>query len=178
MNKIKFFLIAAVLIVSTNAAMAQKAGYVSVDQVLGILPEAARIDSLMQKYQADSINSEYLQLFEQYKYYDSLLTKTDTTKMPVSLRKKYHEERDNVAYQVQNWQAIAQNAFQAKQNQLLQPLYLKVITAIQNVAKEKGYSYVYDKAGLIVAPPGDDLLPAVAAKLNIKLPPNTPTGLR
>jgi outer membrane protein len=178
MNKIKFLLIAAVLVVSTGSAMAQKAGYISVDQVLSIMPEAVRIDSLMQKYQVDSINSEYVGLFEQYKYYDSLLTKTDTTKMPVSLRKKYHEDRENVAYQVQNWQAIAQNAYQAKQNQLLQPVYLKVITAIQNVAKEKGYAYVYDKAGLIVAPPGDDLLPAVAQKLNIKLPPNTPTGLR
>jgi outer membrane protein len=146
--------------------------------VLSILPEAAKIDSLMQKYQTDSINTEYVQLFEQYKYYDSLLTKGDTSKMSPTIRKKYHEDRDNVAYQVQNWQAIAQNAYQAKQNQLLQPLYVKVITAIQNVAKEKGYAYVYDKAGLIVAPPGDDLLPAVAAKLNVKLPPNTPTGLR
>lgn len=178
MNKFKFFLMAVVFVVSTGAAMGQKSGYISVDQVLGIMPDAVRIDSLMQKYQADSINKEYVQLFEQYKYYDSLLTKTDTTKMPVSLRKKYNEDRESVAYQVQNWQSIAQNAYQAKQNQLLQPVYLKVITAIQNVAKEKGYSYIYDKAGLIVAPPGDDLLPAVAQKLNIKIPPNTPTGLR
>ncbi len=178
MNKIKMLLIAAVIVVSTSTAMAQKAGYISVDQVLGIMPDAARIDTFMQRFQTDSINSEYVSLFEQYKYYDSLLTKTDTTKMPTSLRKKYHEDRDNVAYQVQNWQAIAQNAYQAKQNQMLQPVYLKVINAIQNVAKEKGYSYVYDKAGLIVAPPGDDLLPAVAQKLNIKIPPNTPTGLK
>lgn len=178
MNKIKLFLIAAVLVISSGAAMAQKIGYVSVDQIIGIMPDAARIDSLMQKYQTDSINQEYVSLFEQYTYYDSLLTKTDTTKMPISLRKQYRQDRENIAYQVQNWQAIAQNAYQAKQNQLLEPVYRKVMTAIQNLAKEKGYAYVLDKTGLIVAPPGDDLLPLVAARLNIKIPPNVPTGLR
>ena len=47
-----------------------------------------------------------------------------------------------------------------------------------NVAKEKGYTYVYDKSVLIIGPQGDDLLPYVAQKLNIKLPPNVPIGLR
>jgi outer membrane protein len=178
MNKFRIFLIASALIFSSGVAMAQKAGYVSIDQVIAIMPDAARIDSAMQKYQADSINGEYVGLFEQYKYYDSLLTKTDTTKMPVSLRRKYNEDRENVAYQVQNWQQIAQNMYQAKQNQLLEPVYRRVMTAINTVAKEKGYTYVYDKSVFIVAPPGDDLLPAVAAKLNVKLPAGVQGGLR
>jgi outer membrane protein len=44
--------------------------------------------------------------------------------------------------------------------------------AIKNVAKEKGYSYVLDEStnSLLVAPPGDDLLAAVKAKLGIKDP--------
>jgi outer membrane protein len=178
MNKFKLFLIGAVLVCSSGVAMAQKSGYVSVDQIIAIMPEAAKIDTQMQRYQADSINQEYVSLIEQYKYYDSLLTKTDTTKMPPSLRKKYGEDRDNIAYQVQNWQQIAQNAYQAKQNELLSPVYRKVMTAIQTVAKEKGYTYVYDKSVMIVAPNGDDLLPFVAQKLNIKLPPNANSGLR
>ncbi len=65
---------------------------------------------------------------------------------------------------------------QAKQGELLQPVYNKIVTTIQAVAKENGYTYVYTKEALIVAPPGDDLLPLVAKKLNIKLPPNN-TGI-
>ena len=178
MNKLKLFLIAAVLVCSSSAAMAQKSGYISIDLVLSIMPEAAKIDSLMAKYQADTLTQEYVGRVEQYKYYDSLLTKTDTTKMPVSLRRKYAEDRDNVAYEIQNWQAIAQNAYQAKQNQLLGPVYNKIMTAIRAVAKEKGYSNVYDKQIMIVGSDADDLLPAVAQRLNIKLPPNTPVGVR
>jgi len=177
MNKIKLFFIATVLLCS-GTVMAQKTGYVSVDQIIQIMPDASRIDTLMQRYQRDTINSEFQSLIEQYNYKDSLLNKTDTTKMPASLRKQYHQDLEGIAYQVQNWQSIAQQAYQAKQSQLLEPVYRKVISTIQAVAKEKGYTYVYDKSVLVVAPQGDDLLPLVAQRLNIKLPPQAAPGLR
>lgn len=177
MNKIKIFLLAAVLMFSA-AAMAQKTGYISVDQVVGLMPEVAKIDTLVARYQQDSINSEFASIIQEYNYKDSILTKTDTTKMPVSLRRQYQQDLQGIQYQVQNWQAISQQAVQAKQNQLLAPVYRKVITAIQTVAKENGFSFVYTKDALLVAPPADDLLPLVAKKLNIKLPLNINTGLK
>lgn len=178
MNKIKILLMAAVLVFTSATAMAQKTGYISLDQVIGIMPEVVKIDTLMQKYQRDTINTEFSSLIEQYNYKDSILTKTDTTKMPTSLRKQYRTDLEGIAYQVQNWQSISQQAYQAKQGTLLQPIYAKVLNAIQAVAKEKGYTYVYDKSVLVIAPNGDDLLPAVAQKLNIKVPPNAQVGLR
>ena len=177
MNKIKILLIAAAISIST-VALAQKTGYISVDQVIGIMPEVVKIDSLVQRYQRDTINTEFQSLIEQYNYKDSLLTKTDTTKMPASLRKQYRSDLEGIAYQVQNWQAISQQAVQQKQNQLLAPVYRKVMQAVQAVAKEKGYTYVYDKQGLILGPNGDDLLPAVAAKLKITVPKDMPIGLQ
>jgi hypothetical protein len=36
---------------------------------------------------------------------------------------------------------------------------------------------VYDKSVLIIGPTGDDLLPAVAQKLNIKVPAQVPIGV-
>jgi outer membrane protein len=178
MNKIKILLMAAVLVFTSATAMGQKTGYISLDQVIGIMPEVVKIDTLMQKYQRDTINTEFSSLIEQYNYKDSILTKTDTTKMPTSLRKQYRTDLEGIAYQVQNWQSISQQAYQAKQGTLLQPIYAKVLSAIQAVAKEKGYTYVYDKSVLVIAPNGDDLLPAVAQKLNIKVPPNAQVGLR
>jgi outer membrane protein len=55
-------------------------------------------------------------------------------------------------------------------------VYRKVVAAINATAKENGYSYVYTKDALIVAPPADDLLPMVAKKLNLKIPAGTNTG--
>ena len=71
---------------------------------------------------------------------------------------------------LQNWQSLAGQAYQAKQDQLLAPIYNKVGTALRAVAKEKGYAYVLNKDVFLVAPDGDDLLPAVAAKLGVKIP--------
>ena len=83
------------------------------------------------------------------------------------------QELEGYAYQIQNWQQIVQNAMQGKQSQLLEPVYRKAMNALNQVAKENGYSYVYTKDALLVAPPGDDLLPLVAKKLNIKMPAAT-----
>jgi outer membrane protein len=90
---------------------------------------------------------------------------------------QHQQTLQNVAYQIQNWQTISQQYYQAKQNQYLEPVYRKVMGAVQSVAKEKGYSYVYDKSVLIIGPTGDDLLPSVAQRLNIKVPAQVPIGV-
>ena len=50
--------------------------------------------------------------------------------------------------------------------------------AIQAVAKEKGYTHVYDKSVFVIAPTGDDLLPAVAARLKVTVPRELQIGLQ
>ena len=47
------------------------------------------------------------------------------------------------------------------------------MATVNTVAKEAGYTYVLNQEALLVAPPGDDLLPLVAKKLNLKLPAGT-----
>ena len=59
---------------------------------------------------------------------------------------------------------------------LLQPVYDKVFKAINDVAKEKGYTYIFSKEALLVSPPADDLIPLVAEKLKVKVPANPPTN--
>ncbi len=172
----KLLFIAAMFFLTAGGVTAQKAGYISVDQVLQIMPELGRIDTILQKYQRDSIQAEFTSLVQEYNYKDSMLNSKDSAKTPVAVRRQMRQDLEGIAYQVQNWQQISQNAMQAKQGELLQPVYNKIVTTIQAVAKENGYTYVYTKEALIVAPPGDDLLPLVAKKLNIKLPPNN-TGI-
>ena len=177
MNKLKIFVIAAALIFTSGTAMAQKTGYIDINVMIQIMPDAARIDSLMDKFQQDSIGKEYDNLVSDYKYRDSILSSKDTLTMPASVKAQHQQTLQNVVYQIQNWQSLSQQYYQAKQNQLLEPVYRKVMTAIQNVAKEKGYTHVYDKSVFIIAPTGDDLLPAVAQRLNVKVPTQVPIGV-
>ena len=173
MNKIKILILAAVMVAGASTVHAQKSGYISVDQVMSLMPELARIDTVLQKYQADSINTEFASLIQEYNYKDSILNKTDTTKIPVAVKRQHRQDLEQIAYQVQNWQQISQQAMQAKQQELLGPVYQKVYGAINAVAKENNYAFVYAQEALLVAPPSDNLLPMVAKKLNIKMPAQT-----
>lgn len=170
MNKLKIVFSAAVILITAGSAMAQKTGYISVDEVVRLMPDLVKIDTAMQKYQTDSINTEFASLVADYNYRDSLLTSKDTLKMPASVKDQHRQALQQISYQVQNWQQIAQQAFQSKQQELLAPVYRKVVAAINTVAKESGYTSVFTRDALIVAPPGDDLMPLVAKKLNLKLP--------
>jgi outer membrane protein len=170
MNKIKLFLVAAVLFISASSAMAQKTGYISVDQVVSIMPETAKLDSLLRKYQADSLNPQFAYIVQEYNRKDSIANGKDSLKTPVAVRQQIRQELEQYAYQIQNWQQIVQQALQAKQQELLEPIYRKVDNAIQAVAKENGYAYVMNREALLVMPPADDLLTLVARKLNVKVP--------
>lgn len=176
MNKIKFFIVAALFIAGTSSALAQKTGYISVENVVSLMPEVGRIDTLLQRYQADSLNTQFAYIVSEYNRKDSLANGKDSSKTPLATRNLMRQELEGYAYQIQNWQSISQQAIQGKQNQLLEPVYRKAVNAINAVAKEAGYAYVYTKEALLVAPPADDLLPLVAKKLNIKIPPSTAAG--
>lgn len=170
MNKIKLFAIVAVLVTSMGSASAQKTGYISLDQVVALMPEIGKIDTLLQKYQADSLNPQFAYMVSEYNRKDSMISTKDSVKYQATVRNQVRQELEGLAYQIQNWQGIVQNAMQNKQSQLLEPIYRKAMNALNDAAKENGYSYVYNKEALLVAPPADDLLPLVAKKLNIKLP--------
>jgi Outer membrane protein (OmpH-like). len=129
------------------------------------------MDSVLQQYQNDSINPQYAQIVSLYQYKDSVYR--DSLKTPAVVRKQIEQELPTLIYQIQNWQTIVQQAMESKQNELLAPIYRKVYDAIRLVAKEKGYSHVYNKEALLVAPEGDDMIMAVAAKLKVNIPKPT-----
>jgi outer membrane protein len=171
MNKIKLLMLVIVVFASAGSVIAQKSGYISVDQIVSIMPETGKIDSLLRKYQSDSLNPRYVYLVDEYKRKDSIANGKDSSKTPLSVRTKIREELEGIAYELQNWQQISQQYLQAKQQGLLEPIYVKVDNAIKAVAKENGYAYVFNREALLVMPPADDLLQLVAKKLNVKVPP-------
>ncbi|GAC1418631.1 MAG: hypothetical protein NVS1B13_19370 [Flavisolibacter sp.] len=171
MNKIKLLLIALGTTMATTTLVAQKTGFIKVDNVIALMPETAKIDSLIRIYQTDSLQPRFNYTLSEYQRKDSAVNGRDSSKTPASVRVKMRQEMQQDISELQNWQQIASQATQQKQDQLLEPIYRKAIAAIQEVARENGYTYVYTQEALLVAPPSDDLLPLVAKRLNLKLPP-------
>jgi outer membrane protein len=171
MKKILSVIVLAVgLLFAGNANAQSKLGYISLETMVRLMPETAKIDSVLERYQADSINPQYAQIVQLYQYKDSIYRDT-VHKPPPAVKKQIEAELPNLINQIQNWQQIVNEAVQAKQNELLEPIYKKVYDAIRAVAKEKGYSHVFNKEAFLVAPEGDDMIALVATKLKVKLPP-------
>ena len=170
---ITVMVLAAGLLFAGKAGAQSKFGYISVQNIVGLMPETAKIDSMLQRYQADSINPQYPQIVQLYQYKDSVYRDT-VHPAPAAVKKQIEQELPGLINQIQNWDQIVNQAIQAKQDELLAPIYRKVNDAIRAVAKEKGYTHVFNKEAFLVAPEGDDMILLVATKLKLKIPTAPP----
>lgn len=175
MKKIAVILSMALgLLITTTTNAQNKIGYISIDQVVGLMPiNTDSMNAFVQKYLVDSVQPqiEYLQSEYNRKYAQLVDT---TTKDAV--RKTILAEVQDLEQQLQNVEGAVQQIRQSKQQEYLDPYYTKAVEALREVSKANGYGYVFTKDALLVAPPGDDLLPLVAKKLNLKLPEEKPAA--
>lgn len=164
---LSLFAVAGLLMTSTVVS-AQKIGYISSDDILPYMPEARKADSSLKEYEA-ALASQGDEYAKEYYRQDSIYA-ADSAKWSPAVKQVKKENLVKAFQQVQAWNQEAQQRYQAKQQELIQPLQKKAYDAIQAVAKETGYTYVFDKSTMIVAPPSDDMAPLVRKKLGIKEP--------
>ena len=80
-------------------------------------------------------------------------------------------EIQDMQQRIQNYQQTANQQLQAKQTELLKPVFDKAENAVAEVAKEKGLIYVFDMGPKVILYKSNesmDLLPLVKTKLGIK----------
>lgn len=157
----------SLLLTNSNVNAQTKIGYVSLAEFLPAMPEYKKADTSLQDYRtalAQNFDDMKKELDEQ----ENLLNSKDTakyTKAQLELKRKAYGE---LYIKVSGYQQQAQEQFQQKQQELIAPVQKKALEAIQNVAKENGYTYVLQKEALYAYPLADDLLPLVKKKLGIK----------
>lgn len=177
MKKLKALVVAVCLLFAANVSNAQtKIGYIDAETILYLMPEVAKVDSLIRIYQMDTVAREYNSMLQTYQFKDSIYK--DSLHVPAAVRAQTGKELADLLPTLQNWQQIAQEAVQNKQNQLLAPVMKRINDAINAVAKEKGYTYVVTRESILVAPEADNLLQAVAKKLNVTVPPQLLPGYK
>lgn len=167
----KKLLLGAVMAFGILSASAQtKIGYINTDNLMSVMPEAAKINADLNEYQT-SLQQQGLALkVELDKKVDQY--NLDSSKLSSSMKEIRRDELVKLYSRLQNYDQEAQEKAQQYAQTKIGPVRTKALDAIKTVAKEKGYTYVLDEATstLLVMPPGDDLLPAVKAKLGIKDP--------
>lgn len=169
----KKLIVAAVMALGVfNASAQNKIGYINTDELIGVMPEAEKADKEMDEYR-QSLSVQGQDLMRDLSIKDSLFVK-DSLTMSKSMKEIKRKELIDLYQKVQNWQNQAQEMYNQEAQRKLAPIRTKALDAIKAVAKESGYSYVLDINSVIVAPPGDDMLPLVKKKLGIKDVPAAP----
>ena len=112
--------------------------------------------------------------YKQTQYNEKVKELNDTVKNSAQVRKVIFAEIQDLQNELNGADQYLQQVYQAKQTEFLRPYYAKAKKAIEQVAKEKGYTHVLSSDIFLVAPEADDISLLVLAKLNIKLPNQTP----
>lgn len=153
---------------TSQAQSKGKLGHIDSSKLLNLMPEREKAQNELQKYSKqleDQLTAMQTEL--QNKYNDYLAKKDSLSDILVQTKEK---ELQDLQTRIQNFQTSAQQDLQKKQQELLQPVIDKAKNAIQKVAKEKGYSYVFDTSvGALLYWPenSDDLLPLVKKELGL-----------
>jgi len=101
MKKITAIIVlAATLMIAGKTEAQNKTGYISVDQIVLLMPETGKIDSLLGLFEKDSLNPQLNYIVGEYQRKDSMYR--DSLKTPASVRKTLETELQNLIYQIQN----------------------------------------------------------------------------
>lgn len=158
-----------------NAQTSVKIGWTNVDFILQSLPEFKDIQTKLTTERA-----QYEKLFNE-KLSEGLKLQEDYQKnaatMSEVIRKDKEKVLQNKQQELQELQQNSESALQTKQQELLMPVMDKIQKAIDEVAKENGYTYVLNSdAGmgttmvLLVAPESDNITNLVLKKLGVTPP--------
>lgn len=176
-------LIVAALLLTVASVSAQKIGYANVELLLAYMPESKAMNQQLQVFRkqlADRIQTREKYLQEKYAEYQEkggeMIQSGKTETEAIATLEPLAKEIEKLEGEVQQAQADAEEKLARKQQELQAPILEKLKKAIDEVAAEKGYTYVFnsvDGAGvsiLIKAPLEDDMTELILKKLGIEIP--------
>ncbi|MFM2285165.1 MAG: hypothetical protein RLZZ543_662 [Bacteroidota bacterium] len=152
-------------------ALAQKSnkfGHINSAELLSLMPErkaaAAKMDSITKdvEKQLQEMMTEYRTKQEKYS--------NEAPKMSELVKKDKEEELQSLGTRIQNFQQQAQQSLEQQEQGLVEPIVTKAKKAIEQVAKENGYTYVFDTSAgsLLFWEESDNILAMVKKKLNLQ----------
>ncbi|OFX70072.1 MAG: hypothetical protein A2X12_09120 [Bacteroidetes bacterium GWE2_29_8] len=166
----KYLVLLLVFVCTTNvySQTKTKLGHIDSNKLMVLLPGRDTIQTKLEKYKG-SLESQLKTMYGEYQVKQQELQSGSNT-MAELIKQAKMKELDDLAQRIQDFQQSAEDDFKKKEQELLQPLITKAKTAIEEVAKENGYKYIFDVSlGVILYfEEGDDVLPLVKKKLGIK----------
>lgn len=168
-NQIKVLALAVGMLLSTGVMAQQKIGHIDSDELIQAMPEAKAAQTTLEAYSAqlekdlEDMQKELETKVNDYRTNEKLMTTLS--------RETKAQEIQGLQVRIQEYSVKAQEDLQQKQLELLKPIFDKATNAVKEVAKENGFTYIFDsspsKAVVIFVDNGEDIMPLVKSKLGI-----------
>jgi outer membrane protein len=172
MKKIPAIVVLLMLLCMVQARAQMKIAYFNSDAVMKQLPDAQDAQKQLDQFVADwqqelnKMQDEWKKKFDDYDKRKLIMTEQRRADAERELREM---DQKIVDFRTQKF---GQNGeLFNKQNELMKPVQDRVFKAVQDVAHEDGYDYVFDKSGdilLMYANEKYDLTQKIFAKLKVQ----------
>ena len=169
MKRIHLFAFVLLMLIGGFAqAQNLKFGHINSTELLTMLPTTKAADSTLQKYgqaleaQLKAMSSEYQTKLADFQAKEATF--------PDAVRSAKIKEIGDLENRIQDFQESAQQSIQKKKEELYTPILEAAEKAIKDIAKEKGYSYIFDTSAgsVLFAQDSDNIMSLVKAKMGLK----------
>lgn len=163
--------IVACLFVFGGTAMAQKnikLGHINSNELMQIMPGRDSAQTILQAEVTELEQTlKSMQSEAEQRYNDYVANQSGWTEL---IRQTKQREIQDMGARIQEFQENAQKQLQQREQDLLKPIIDRAKKAIEDVAREGGYTYILDSgtASVLYSQDSDDIMPQVKKKLGLK----------
>ncbi len=161
----------ACLFLCGGSAMAQKSpkfGHINSNDLMQIMPGRDSAQTVLQaEVQELETTLKSMQGEMEKRYNDYMENQSGWTDL---IRNTKQREIQDMGARIQEFQENAQKQLQQRESELLKPIIDRAKKAIEDVAREGGYTYILDSgtAAILYSQDSDDIMPLVKKKLGLK----------
>ncbi len=161
-------LIAACLFAFGGNAVAQKnvkLGHINSQELMQIMPGRDTAQATLQKEAAEIENTLKTMQGELERISNEFMQKqNEWTEL---IRNTKRSEIQDMQNRIQGFYENAQKQLQEREAELTKPIVERARKAIDDVAREGGYTYIFDGAALLFSQDSEDIMPQVKKKLGL-----------
>ncbi|MBO7225951.1 MAG: OmpH family outer membrane protein [Bacteroidales bacterium] len=165
----KTCIVIAIALMSLGTAFAQKTvklGHIDSNELLKIMPGRDSAQTILQNEMMELENELNNMKMELQQMYNDYVAKE--SQMSDLIKQTKQKDLQDKGTRLEEFREMAQQRLQDREKALLTPIIDKAKQAIRDVAKENGYTYIFDSAvGVTLYEGGDDILPLVKKKLGL-----------
>ncbi|MDB5284233.1 MAG: hypothetical protein JWO06_3308, partial [Bacteroidota bacterium] len=141
----KTIILLAALFVCLGISAQQKYGHINSNEVVQSMPEFKQMNAVIEKKKTEA-QAKVQKMYNDYQVKLKELNQYGPSMME-AVREEKAKELDSLQRGISGFEQKATAEIQEYQQKLVQPLNDKYLKIVNAVAKENGYSYIFDLAG-------------------------------